>query len=138
MGISRQTRYLTAWIACFAMLLASLAPSISQSLAAGDDSGSIRAASWIEESPMHGEAHNASEQQAAHQHDHGNPSHHQNGSHFEHCPFCLTHAGSFALLQTVALTLHEVGGFSDFPSIYFQAPRLLFVWVTAQARAPPA
>jgi hypothetical protein len=133
MGISRPTKRLTAWIACFVMLFASLAPSISHAVTAARSSTSF----WAEDCSMHGEVHNAADHQdhGAHSHD---QSHDSSGSHFEHCPFCLTHAGSFALLQTVAPTAYEAGGLSEFPILFFQAPRLLFVWVTAQARAPPA
>ena len=131
MGLSRTTRCIAAWIACFAILLASLAPSISQTLAAAVNAGSVMA----QDMPMPVEMHSA----ANDDHDgHGAPSSVPKASHFGHCPFCLTHAGSFALLQSVPATLHEVGGFSEFPFLFLQAPRLLFVWVAAQARAPPA
>ena len=115
------------------MLFASLAPSISHAVAAARNNSSF----WAEDGSMHGEVHNTADHQ-----DHGaashDPSHDPKASHFEHCPFCLTHAGSFSLLQTAAPSLHEMGGFSEFPFHFLPAPRLLFVWVLAQARAPPA
>lgn len=129
MGFSRLTRCLTAWIACFAILLASLAPSISHAVVAVAISSSIS----TEECLIHGEAHDAADH-----HDHSAPTHDPKGLHFEHCPFCLTHAASFALLQTASFTLHEVSGFSLFSVLFYQAPRLPFVWVPAQSRAPPA
>jgi Protein of unknown function (DUF2946) len=130
MGFRRLTRCLSAWMACFAILMACLAPSISHAVDAARNSTSF----WAEECSVHGEAHNAADH---HEHQDA-PSHHPTSSHFEHCPFCLTHAASFALLQTASCTLHEVGGFSLFPVLFYQAPRLLFVWVPAQSRAPPA
>ncbi|NMM05963.1 MAG: DUF2946 domain-containing protein [Polaromonas sp.] len=123
---------MTAWIACFVMLFASLAPSISHAVTAARSNTSF----WAEDCSIHGEVHKAADHQD-HQ-DHGVPTHDPKGSHFEHCPFCLTHAGSFALIQTSATAVYEAGGFSEFPLLLFQAPRLLFVWVSAQARAPPA
>ena len=111
------------------MLFASLAPSISHAVTAARSNSSF----WAEDCSIHGEVHKAADHQ-----DHGAPSHDPNGSHFEHCPFCLTHAGSFALIHTAAPTVYEAGGLSEFPLLFFQAPRLLFVWVAAQIRAPPA
>jgi Protein of unknown function (DUF2946) len=131
MGLSRKTRCFAAWIACFAILLASLAPSISQTLAAAGSTTAFQAKDSLMHAEMYGAAH--------HDHDgHGAPSSIPKASHLEHCPFCLTHAGSFALLQSVPATLHEVGGFCEFPLLFFQAPRLFYVWVSARIRAPPA
>jgi Protein of unknown function (DUF2946) len=115
------------------MLFASLAPSISHAVAAARSNSSF----WADDCSMHGEVHQAADHQDHGAASHG-PSHDPKASHFEHCPFCLTHAGSFSLLQTSATAVYEAGGFSEFPLLFFQAPRLLFVWVAAQARAPPA
>jgi Protein of unknown function (DUF2946) len=129
MGLNRTTRCFAAWIAGFAILLASLAPSISQTLAGAGPAGSVQAQEALMPAEMHS---------AAHHDGRGAPSSVPKASHLEHCPFCLTHAGSFALLQSVPATLHEVGGFCEFPFLFYQAPRLLYVWVSAQIRAPPA
>lgn len=139
MGLNRLTRCFAAWIACFAILLASLAPSISQTLAAARASSSVQAEGCPMPDEASAEVRSSANLDIHEGHgDHGAPSTLPKASHFEHCPFCFTHAGSFALVQSVPATLHEVGGFSEFPFLFLQAPRLLFVWVTAQARAPPA
>ena len=54
-----------------------------------------------------------------------------------HCPFCLPHAGSFALpySPTVAILAAEPEHF--LPTLFLQAPRPLHAWATAQPRAPP-
>ncbi|MEO5658940.1 MAG: DUF2946 domain-containing protein [Polaromonas sp.] len=139
MGLNRLTRCFAAWIACFAILLASLAPSISQTLAAARDSGSVQTEGCPlpDEEPAEVDSAANLNIHAGHG-DNGAPSTFPKASHFEHCPFCFTHAGSFALVQSVPATLLEASGFSEFPFLFFQAPRLLFVWVAAQARAPPA
>ncbi|MFN7835597.1 MAG: DUF2946 domain-containing protein [Burkholderiaceae bacterium] len=57
--------------------------------------------------------------------------------HLEHCPFCLTHAGSFGLPPTVAFALPVASGSQALPSLFYQAPSPLFIWAAAQSRAPP-
>ena len=59
MGLRRPTRCLTAWIACFAILFASLAPSISHAVTVARNSTSF----WVEDGSRHGEAHKAADHQ---------------------------------------------------------------------------
>ncbi|MES2263688.1 MAG: DUF2946 domain-containing protein [Pseudomonadota bacterium] len=58
--------------------------------------------------------------------------------HFEHCPYCMTHAASFALLPSTAMTFAVLGGHDLFPSLFYNAPTPLFSWSAANPRAPPA
>ncbi|RJG00323.1 DUF2946 domain-containing protein [Noviherbaspirillum sedimenti] len=124
---SRPIRYITAAIACMAILMATLAPSISHALS---DAGKSRSL-WAEicstaglklvkldlgsELPAHSEPANA----------------------FEHCPFCQVHDGMLALPPSVSLTLPAYQGGLPFPSLFYQATRPLFVWASPQSRAPP-
>ena len=78
---------------------------------------------------------------AAHDTDHS--SHHSTEPakkelHFEHCPFCVTHAGSFGLVPIDALALPAPRGSDVFPSLFYQSHHPLFAWVTPHSRAPPA
>jgi hypothetical protein len=151
MGISQSKKRFAAWIACFAILLAALAPSISHVLYAAKISATHSAA-------HHGESFSTAETELSDMagHDHGPASpvpaesdmaghHHASASHtpadksmhFEHCPFCFTHAGSFGLSPAAALTHPVVSGSPEFPPLFYQSPQPLFVWVTAQPRAPP-
>lgn len=123
------TRKLTAWIACFAILLAALAPSISHAVSAAQGSG----AGWLEVCTTAG----AKLVQVA---DAQNPSSlpAEKGMHFEHCPFCSTHAGSVYLPPNADFILPVVSDAPLLPSLYYQSPRPLFIWATAQSRAPPS
>lgn len=58
--------------------------------------------------------------------------------HAEHCPFCLTHADSFALPPTIDLVMPGVSKQQLLPFLFTSAPSPLFAWTTAQSRAPPA
>lgn len=80
------TRRLTAWIATFAILLAALAPTLAQALAAS----SARAAPWEEICTASG-----MQSQPASQ---GQPDGDGQSSHgIKHCPWCAGHGSSFAL-----------------------------------------
>jgi hypothetical protein len=156
MGMMGQSKKrFAAWIACFAVLLAALAPSISHVLYAAKGAEKIAA---THSATHHGESVPTAKTELPDMasHDHGPASpvpaesdmadhHHASashspadkGMHFEHCPFCFTHAGSFGLSPAAALTHPVVSGSPEFPSLFYQSPQPLFVWAAAQARAPP-
>ena len=58
--------------------------------------------------------------------------------HVEHCPFCCTHPASFVLPSTAQLTVPVIPFEQSFPNLYYTSPAPLFVWATAQSRAPPS
>ena len=113
----------------FAILLAALAPTVSHAMAAAKGG-----ASWMEICTSAGPAMiQVADDQAP-----GVPADGNQGAHLEHCAFCLTHAGSFAL-PAAALPALPVAIASDSPPLLFhRAPRPLFVWAAGQPRAPPA
>ena len=132
MGMTLFTRRLAAWIACFAILLAALAPSISQAVAnAKQQSGS----GWAEICSVAGirfvqvvEDGTTEDGKSA-----------GKAMQMEHCAFCSTHAGSVGLPPTgPVLPLPVAMGTAIFPALYYQSPAPLFIWSTAQSRAPPA
>ena len=132
MGMTLFTRRFAAWIACFAILLAALAPSISQAVAnAKQESGS----GWAEICSVAGirfvqvvEDGTTEDGKSA-----------GKAMQMEHCAFCSTHAGSVGLPPTgPVLPLPVAMGTAIFPSLYYQSPAPLFIWSTAQSRAPPA
>ncbi|WP_334190449.1 DUF2946 domain-containing protein [Noviherbaspirillum sp.] len=161
MGLSRYLRRVAAWIACFAVLAASLAPSISHALyAAGlsDDapaslidqhSGHARQATDSSHDGGHPQdmGDHASHEHAVHSHHaaaHGpdtagelSKDSHSSGLHFEHCPFCFTHAGSFGLAPFSAVIVAPAAGASILPVLFYRSPSRLFAWTAAQPRAPP-
>ena len=130
MGMTLFTRRFAAWIACFAILLAALAPSISQAVAnAKQESGS----GWAEICSVAGirfvqvdGAASADGKSAG------------KAMQMEHCAFCSTHAGSVGLPPaSPVLPLPVAMGTAIFPALYYQSPAPLFIWNTAQSRAPP-
>lgn len=138
---TRHKRRLVALIAIFAVLLASLAPSISHALAAGGWTGYLNDVELCSEETEH-----AAEQVAdVHEHDmhasHTPPESQSSADHnlhFEHCPFCFTHAGSFGAPPTVAFVTPLAIGSPVLPRLFFQASHPLFVWAAPEARAPPS
>lgn len=129
MGMNNLTRRFAAWIACFAILLAALAPSISQAIHVKKGTEiigeicSMTGAKMAKAEP----GSPASSSMPA-----------EKALHFDHCPFCLTHAGSFAVLPSAGFALPAVAGTQLLPSLYYHAPRPLFIWAAAHSRAPPA
>ncbi len=129
MGMNLLTRRIAAWIACFAVLLAALAPSISHAISAARDAsdpwGDICSQTGYQQVHTHGGHH------------HSAPSPLKKGLHFEHCPFCFTHGGSVGLPPVAAMSLPVVTATQERPFLYYQSPRPLFIWAAAQSRAPP-
>jgi hypothetical protein len=125
---NRHRHRVTAWIAFFAILMASLMPAISsafttpQGASFAADICTIGSTGY--KAPDTVTPRDASSKA---------------GLHLEHCPFCLTHAGSFGLPPTSSIAmpvpvlpvLHApVPGV---PSLLLAAP-----WSTPRSRAPPA
>jgi hypothetical protein len=133
MGMTLFTRRFAAWIACFAILLAALAPSISQAVAnAKPESGSgwaeicsVAGIRFVQVLPANDGATDEKSGGKAMQ--------------MEHCAFCSTHAGSVGLPPAgPVLQLPVASGTAIFPALYYQSPAPLFIWSAAQSRAPPS
>lgn len=123
MRLAGPTRRLATWIAALAVLMAALAPALSQAL------GAQQAANWIEVCSSQGTKWLAGDDdgtaapKAAHA--------------FEHCPYCSVHAQSLDLPPVVA-TVGPIAGLQQaVPQAFLAAPRTLHAWVSAQPRAPP-
>lgn len=116
----------TAWIAIFAILLAALAPSVARAWLSPQ-----QAMPWTDICSVAGPqgAPHLAPLPGSGQHD---------GAIFKHCPFCLNHAGHFALPAPALDLLPAVAASTEtFPaSAATPAPR--FIRVAAQPRAPPA
>ncbi|HMS05573.1 MAG TPA: DUF2946 domain-containing protein [Burkholderiaceae bacterium] len=115
----------TSWIAAWAILLASLAPSLAQGL------GWEKSMPWIEVCTTQGSKWI--------QGDRGDLGALPGAKHLlEHCPFCLLHAPAMGMPPS-ASPIPLVSGLEDeFPRAFLAAPRTLHAWVSAQARAPPS
>ena len=62
----------------------------------------------------------------------------QDPIHLEHCPFCATHASSFALPPNAEFAIQLIETQDTHPFLFFQSPHPLAIWTVAQSRAPPA
>lgn len=108
-----------------AILLAALAPSISHALAAADGKSSF----WMEICSVNGMKLVKAD---------GVPSHApaKHATNGEHCPFCAPgHVA--ALPPSASFVLPALDGRATRPTLFYHAPRPLFVWTSAQSRAPP-
>lgn len=122
MGMKFATRRLVAWIACFAMLFGALAPSIAQAMSAS------RGEVWTEICSVGGTRLIKIKSDPVK----------QQTLHLEHCPFCATHAGSFALPPGPSLSIPVLDTPASHPPLFYRSPRPLSIWTTAQSRAPPS
>lgn len=124
-----KNKLITVWIACFAILLNALVPSIASALVVANGN----TASWAEicstanttAATAAGKKVPATSSSTGEQHA------------AKHCPFCLPHAGNFALPPASLPCCALAAGHDIFPTLYYQAPSLLFSWVTANPRGPP-
>ena len=124
MRASRAHRLLTTWIAALAILLASLAPSMSHAL------GAVQPASWIEVCTTQGSkwvvpGKDGSERAPALAHV------------LEHCPYCSVHAPALGLPPALDSVLVPSRLAHEVPLAFLASPRTQHAWVSARPRAPP-
>jgi hypothetical protein len=58
-------------------------------------------------------------------------------SHLEHCPYCAQGAGALGMPAAPLAALVAPMAGVERPALFLHAPRTLFAWAAAQARAPP-
>lgn len=124
MCASRAHHRLTHWIASLAILLASLAPSLSQALASASGTSWIavcttQGSKWIQS------AADGSERAPGSVHV------------VDHCPYCSLHAPTLGLPPATDLVLLPLRRCREVVAAFLAAPRTLHAWVSAQPRAPP-
>ncbi len=110
------------WIACFAILMNALAPSISHALAfaSSDVRGEIcRTDAAARATPQV----TAPVTEFALMAD---------------CGYCLSHAGSYSLMPTTITGLAILGGHELRPFLFYRAPQPLLMLSAAPPRGPPA
>ncbi len=147
---------IAAWMACFAVLLASLAPAVSHGINAFrlaearmhehcDENGDAAYQSLETGSEsslgLHAQASEHADylSRKAATEDTSHAGHETGGKwHFDHCPFCFTHAGSFGLSPVIFLANQMGMSVALRPSLFYLSPQPLFTWTSAQPRAPPA
>ena len=128
------TRYanrLTSWIAVLAVIFASLAPSISHAFPAKSTQPTLLqelcSAQGAKRFVSVGLAVDTQK----------SPSQNQTAMHFEHCPYCATHAGSVAITASpIALFLAEINA-TEHIQTYAEALPISFYHLTPPSHAPP-
>jgi hypothetical protein len=126
--MSRHLRHALTWTAALAVLLAALAPAVSQWLLAQHSPG----VNWVEVCSASGTRWVAVGEAPADGDSGGAGLHGQS-----HCPACvLQHLDMDLPPQPAVVAVLPLGPHSV-PHLFLHAPRTLAVWDHAQARAPP-
>ncbi|MBY0239292.1 MAG: DUF2946 domain-containing protein [Burkholderiaceae bacterium] len=124
------TRAQWLWIACCAILLNALAPTVSHAIAFARgvpasweicraDGSRVTVSGQITSIGERGEAPGATNIPGM------------------DCAYCQTHAGSFGLPPVIRASL-PVQGSHAIPFLFYRAPQPRPVWASAQPRGPPA
>jgi hypothetical protein len=124
----------TIWIACFAVLMNALAPSISHAMAAATrgvpatweicrTDGAMATPGQPDLVVVGALAKKANEASFADMDD---------------CGYCLPHSGSFALMPSTITGLGLMGGHALRPFLFYRAPQPLLALSAAPPRGPPA
>lgn len=118
--LKRQT--LHVWIAMLAILFSALAPTVSHALAASTPYALVEMCS------IDGVKASAGTQK--------DPAKSMQG--MQHCAYCVTHGGSFALPPSAVASFAVIGGHDYYPALFYTAPQPLHTWRAANPRGPPA
>lgn len=135
-----QWRWWQIWIACCAILLNALAPSMSQAVAAVRG----QAVAWeicrVDSVPAAagGSRLALSAAKAGFAAQDGAPAGDGKMKPGEHCAYCLTHAGSFGLPPALVSIPGVFGSHPEHPFLFYRSPRPLTAWSAARPRGPPA
>jgi hypothetical protein len=125
----------TIWIACFAVLMNALAPSISHAMAALHGvpaTWEICRADGAAAGSTTGQPDLAAPGALSKKIGDGNITP------MADCGYCLPHAGSFALMPSVITGLGLRGGHALRPFLFYHAPQPLLALSAAPPRGPPA
>lgn len=122
----RASRPVVAWLALLAVLMATLAPAVSQAL------GAHGPTSWVEVCtangarlvPLDGAAPQA-------------PAAPADAHLLGHCPYCALHTDTLAPPPALPVLSAPPALAHLLPAAFLHAPRTAAVWHSAQARAPP-
>lgn len=125
MSVTRR-RSLISWVACVAILMATLAPTISHALLAGTQDA------WLEVCSVSGFQLKRADADA----DRKNPD--VPDVHLlKHCPYCALHTIAFAPPPMQAAGWNALPMAFEVPRLFLVAPRTFYAWRTSQPRAPP-
>lgn len=124
-------RRLHIWIACLAILLNALAPSISHAIAAARGDAPAWQICRTDASRYAAPALAAAGEPLA-------PSRQDKMQAGEHCAYCLPHGASFALPPEAILAFGVFAQQRIVPLLFYRSPQPLTAWSAARPRGPPA
>lgn len=130
MTISRQTGYFAAWIACIALLFASLSPSFFHSQMTRKSAAVSIPTEICTTSPVKFVV-------MVDVHKSGTSPQDKHDGHAEDCSYCRFQADSPSLPPMTDLMAYLPLHLFTRPSLFYQSPQPLFAWASAQPRAPP-
>jgi hypothetical protein len=120
-------RHLAHWIAIIAVLMSSLAPSVSQAVSLAQHGQGISIEICTTTGVKMTQVIDASVVSDA------GESAEANGD----CPLCVVH-GSYVLPLNLELSFAKPVNNNIYPQLFYQSPKPLFAWVALPSRAPPA
>lgn len=123
---TRLHRNTATWLALIAVLAFALAPTVSRAMAYANGE-----ATWAEVCTPLGMKLKAVA-------DVGEESPAAQAGALEHCGYCAFSAGAAPLPTAAAQVWPAAAAAGALPALFLQAPRTLFAWQSAQARAPPS
>jgi hypothetical protein len=126
---SRNNKRIATRVACFAVLLNACAPTVSTAIAAWR----MQSVDWSETAAAAGFVRIA----GALEGDHGKVHNHGKSHHGGHCPFCVTHAGSFGLAASEVFVSVAFTSYDPPAPSFYQSAHPLLPRAPEQPRAPP-
>jgi hypothetical protein len=120
-------RHLAHWIAIIAVLMSSVAPSVSQAVSLAQHGQGISIEICTTTGVKMTQVIDASVASDA------GESAEANGD----CPLCVVH-GSYVLPLNLELSFAKPVNNNIYPQLFYQSPKPLFAWVALPSRAPPA
>ncbi len=123
MPLLRRHRRFITWLALGVLVLAALAPAVSRALASAQGDAWALAQVCSADAGQRGGADGGTPGGTAHA--------------FEHCPFCALHSDGWGLPPALPAQAEAPALRHALPALFLQAPRPLFAWAAALARAPP-
>lgn len=128
MGKMTSRQRLRIWIACFAILLNALVPSLSQAINAVQGQGAL-----LEICSADGAKYVTPDGSPAPQSPRDAALHHM-----QHCPCCASDASAPPLPPRLGGVLPVAPQPQVFPSLFYLSPAPLFAWSQSRPRGPPA
>jgi hypothetical protein len=120
-------RHSSHWIAVFAILMSTLAPTVSQAVSLAQNGQGISIEVCTTTSVKMTQVIDVNDVI------NNDKSTKANG----HCPLCVVH-GNFVLPLNYELRFAKPVNSNIYPQLFYQSPKPLFSWISLPSRAPPS